>query len=224
MCKKFAFALLGMLALILISALAFANVTMAQTTGQDATPTPLPPGMHPYADQYKPDWQGSHPRSEMWNGSWRMQGDEHGYMDEHGGMHNSWGMHGANGDCDGCRWNSQSHSGMMSSHHLGNKAAAPQVTILPTTTAPVSYKADIQPIFDARCVKCHGGVEGLYLDNYANVMRGGEHGPVILPNNPASSRLIQYVSSGYMPSGGPPLTQSEIQLLVNWVAMGAPDN
>jgi len=231
MYKKFAFALLCMLALVLIIiTISFADVTMAQTTGQDAIPTPLPPDVHPYADPYMQGWQGSHPGSDMGTDGGRIQGDACGYMGNNGGMHNNygmhntWGMHGATYDYDGCRWDGQHHSGMMSGHHFGNNAAALQVTIPPTTTAPVSYKADIQPIFNARCVKCHGGIEGLYLDNYANVLRGSMHGPIILPGNPANSRLIQYVSAGYMPSGGPPLTQSEIQMLVNWVAIGAPEN
>lgn len=99
-----------------------------------------------------------------------------------------------------------------------------QVAIPPATTDDVSYQADIQPIIDARCVFCHGGTQGLYLSDYASVMRGGRQGPVIIPGDPASSRLIRYVGSGYMPMGGPTLTQDQIQRLVNWVAAGAPNN
>lgn len=39
-----------------------------------------------------------------------------------------------------------------------------------------------------------------------------------------SSRLIRYVSDGYMPLGGPPLTAGQVQTLANWVAAGAPNN
>jgi hypothetical protein len=55
-------------------------------------------------------------------------------------------------------------------------------------------------------------------------MRGGTSGPSVVPGDLASSRLVQYVQSGYMPFRSPPLTQAEIQTLVSWVAAGAPDN
>ncbi len=90
--------------------------------------------------------------------------------------------------------------------------------------AEVSYQADIQPIFDARCTACHGGTSGLFLTSYDQAMRGGVKGPDIIPGDPAQSRLIQYVRRGYMPLGGPPLSQAQIETLTNWVAAGAPNN
>lgn len=94
----------------------------------------------------------------------------------------------------------------------------------PKTREAVSFKADIQPIFDRRCTVCHGGTAGLYLNSYDNVLRGGMNGPVVVPRDPSSSRLLQYVSNGNMPLGGPPLTQAQVQTLSNWIAAGAPDN
>ncbi len=94
----------------------------------------------------------------------------------------------------------------------------------PATPTPISYSADVQSIFNARCIVCHGGTQGLYLTDYASVLAGGRHGPVIVPGDPAQSRLIQYVRQGYMPYGGRPLSAAEVQTLVNWVAAGAPNN
>ena len=88
----------------------------------------------------------------------------------------------------------------------------------------VSFKRDVKPIFESRCVSCHGGAAGLYLDSYDNALRGGVYGPVIIPGEPESSRLIQVVSSGYMPLNGPPLTPVQVRTLANWVAAGAPNN
>jgi len=94
----------------------------------------------------------------------------------------------------------------------------------PKSREEVSFQADIQPIFNTRCAACHGGTAGLFLDSYENVMRGGVNGPAAVPRDPSSSRLVQYVSSGYMPYGGPPLTQAQATTLSNWVAAGARDN
>ena len=45
----------------------------------------------------------------------------------------------------------------------------------------VDYATDIQPIFTANCISCHGGANGLHLDSYANVMAGNSNnGPVII--------------------------------------------
>ncbi len=88
----------------------------------------------------------------------------------------------------------------------------------------VSFQQDVQPLLNARCVACHGGTAGLYLDSYNGVMNGGAGWPIVVPGDPANSRLVQVVSSGDMPYGGPPLTASEIQTLVNWIVAGAPDN
>jgi len=55
-------------------------------------------------------------------------------------------------------------------------------------------------------------------------MNGSIGWPVVILGDPINSRLIQLVSSGYMPYGGPPLSQDEVQSLVNWVAAGAPNN
>ena len=97
----------------------------------------------------------------------------------------------------------------------GNTAVSPE---------NVSFKNDIQPIFNANCIACHGGTNGLYLTSYEGLMQGGVNGPVIIPGDPANSRLIWYVSDGYMPLGGPPLSAGQAQTLANWVAAGAPNN
>lgn len=95
--------------------------------------------------------------------------------------------------------------------------------VTPTTNA-VSFAADVVPVFTARCVICHGGVQDLWLDDYDDVIRGGASGPAVVPGDPDGSRLVQYVASGYMPYGGPPLSPAEVQLLVDWVAAGAPNS
>lgn len=94
----------------------------------------------------------------------------------------------------------------------------------PKTREDVSFEADIQPIFNTRCIACHGGTAGLSLNSYEAILRGGMNGPVVISRDPSSSRLVQYVQRGYMPLGGPPLSQAQTQTLANWVAAGAPNN
>ena len=91
----------------------------------------------------------------------------------------------------------------------------------------VSFSADVLPILERRCVKCHGGEkteQGLRLTNYAEVVAGSWNGPVLEPGNAAESYLIEQVESGEMPKNEPRLLPAEIRTLTDWVLAGAPDN
>src|SRR5690606_7658714 len=65
---------------------------------------------------------------------------------------------------------------------------------------------------------------GLRLDAAAHLRDGGDSGPAVVPGEPDESLLIQsirYLGDGYdMPPAGK-LSDSEIELLVDWVARGA---
>src|SRR5437764_874050 len=59
---------------------------------------------------------------------------------------------------------------------------------------PVSYEKEVEPILRAKCVACHSGKElkGKFdVGNYATLMKGGAHGPVIIPNKSADSPLVR---------------------------------
>ncbi len=137
-----------------------------------------------------------------------------------------WGMH----DGDYENWNGM-HSGMMNGYggqsnpNLNPAPSVPNsVPIYPTATVSVSFKDAVQPIFAARCVACHGGTNGLFLDTYENVLKGSVNGAVIIPGDVYKSRLAYYVYSGYMPFRSTPLTSTEIQTILDWIALGAPNN
>jgi mono/diheme cytochrome c family protein/uncharacterized membrane protein len=92
------------------------------------------------------------------------------------------------------------------------------------------YDAHIDPIFDANCVSCHGPRKssgGLRLDSYAQLMRGGKNGPVIVSGKPEASLLLTRVTlppghKGFMPAEGkPPLKPQEIAWIKAWVQQGA---
>ncbi len=91
----------------------------------------------------------------------------------------------------------------------------------------VSFENDILPILTARCafVGCHvaGGPDNLDFSTYQTLKKGGADGPVIIPGNPNESDIIEEIVSGRMPPGGPPLTDAQIQLFIDWINEGAMD-
>ena len=117
--------------------------------------------------------------------------------------------------------------GPMMSESAPTPAVTPVPTATPGGTATVSYRRDIQPLFDQRCVSCHGGSAGLWLDRYEHVMAGSSRGAVVTPGDPEASELYRRVaglSQPAMPLGGPPLSSEEISLIRTWIAEGAPNN
>ena len=84
--------------------------------------------------------------------------------------------------------------------------------------------SEIQPIFNSRCINCHSGSdaeEGLNLSSYNNVMNGGDSGDVVVPYDHANSLLWQYINSGFMPPGTNDLTDSQLNLIAQWIDEGA---
>ncbi len=97
----------------------------------------------------------------------------------------------------------------------------------PASTTPVSFSRDVLPIFTQICVKCHSGPNpphSLVLTTYDDVLAGSENGNVIEPGDPASSLLIQKITTGMMPKNGPHLLPGQIRVIVDWVRQGAPNN
>ena len=100
--------------------------------------------------------------------------------------------------------------------------------------APVSYAADVQPIWNANCTGCHGGTAGLELsppDSRAalvSVASTNWGGVRVAAGDPAASVLFRKISgdSGVgdrMPQGGA-LGADDIEMVRRWIAEGALDN
>jgi uncharacterized membrane protein len=95
------------------------------------------------------------------------------------------------------------------------------------TDAPVSFKNDVLPILQSRCIKCHGGEkteESLNLTSFDHLMAGSEKGPVVVASDGAKSKLIQMVQSGKMPKRSAKLLPNQIQILIDWINQGALNN
>ena len=116
-------------------------------------------------------------------------------------------------------------------------AATPPPTPVPSA-APAgklvwsgSYAKNIQPIFNQNCVSCHGpskAENGLRLDSYADVMKGTQYGPVVVPGSPTTSALMSVINgtasaSIQMPHGKQPLPSQDIQNIMLWIQAGAPN-
>ncbi len=92
----------------------------------------------------------------------------------------------------------------------------------------IDFTRDIQPIFAAHCVSCHGAKKAagqLRLDQKTAAMKGGISGAVIVPGNSQTSILLARVTGSdgqaRMPMGGDPLKPEQIELLRLWIEQGA---
>lgn len=101
---------------------------------------------------------------------------------------------------------------------------------VPQASASSFYAVRIQPLFDARCVSCHGAQRqkgGLRLDSFAGTMRGGKHGAVIVAGDAKTSELFARITlpatddKAMPPSGKTPLNADEVTVIRLWVAAGA---
>ena len=93
--------------------------------------------------------------------------------------------------------------------------------------AAVDYLRDVKPILRIHCFRCHGPLRveaGLRLDTRDRALRGGESGAALKPGNAPDSLLLQRITADAdtrMPPDTDPLTEAQIETLVNWVSAGA---
>lgn len=102
-----------------------------------------------------------------------------------------------------------------------------------TVQDTVSFSADVLPIFEQRCAKCHGAPDdsgevraevSLNLLNYDGVMAGSEFGTVIEAGSAENSYLLEMIVEGDMPEEGDPVPADEIAVIRAWIEAGAPNN
>jgi hypothetical protein len=91
----------------------------------------------------------------------------------------------------------------------------------------------VLPILLRRCAACHGlhrKEAGLDLRTKAAMLRGGKSGPALVPGRPDQSLIIKRVRAGQMPprdrlveASVKPIEPAEIEVLVQWIGLGAPE-
>jgi len=100
------------------------------------------------------------------------------------------------------------------------------------STAQIEFfEKRIRPILVERCYECHSdGAKklkgGLRLDSREGWSKGGDSGPAIVPGDPEKSLLVHAVRWLDEDTQMPPknkLPQVEIDAIVEWVKLGAPD-
>jgi uncharacterized membrane protein/mono/diheme cytochrome c family protein len=130
------------------------------------------------------------------------------------------------------------------SEYLTQHMPAPMRTLagLPATvkkTAPkpitniqeaVVYADIIHPIFEERCISCHNPDKkkgDLLMHNFAELMKGGENGKVLVAGKSTESSLYKHITlpledDDHMPpKGKKQLTKSQIELIRWWIDEGA---
>ncbi len=110
-------------------------------------------------------------------------------------------------------------------------AALAVVSIATSSLAKASddefFETKIRPLLAARCFECHGEKKqqgDVRLDQRAAVFEDGPAGTLVVPSNPAESRLLQVIAHDPNDTQMPPkgkLPPEEIALLTEWVNRGA---
>lgn len=99
----------------------------------------------------------------------------------------------------------------------------------------VSFKEDVYPVIELRCLECHqpGGdgyeTSGLDLRSYEGLMKGTKFGSIVTPGHAFESNLIAVIDQRtdpkiWMPHNRKRLSKCERLLFRFWVSQGARDN
>ena len=98
----------------------------------------------------------------------------------------------------------------------------------PAPVAPDFHK-QVRPILEASCIECHGVEKqkgDLRLDTLANLLKGGDSGPAIVPGNIDESILLERIflpadDDEIMPPENGPLSSNQQDILKRWIITGA---
>jgi cyanophycinase-like exopeptidase len=66
--------------------------------------------------------------------------------------------------------------------------------------------------------------ENLNMETYDSLMAGSQNGAVIVAGNAKESLLARKILKGEMPKRGPKLTPAQVQIIIDWINAGAPNN
>ena len=114
---------------------------------------------------------------------------------------------------------------------LAASVGAAEPSLAPTATQLEFFEKEVRPVLADHCYKCHAEKKqksGLRLDSREYVLKGGELGPVVVPGNPETSRLILSINHVKaadvyaMPGEDDKLPPKAIAALTEWVRQGLP--
>jgi len=110
---------------------------------------------------------------------------------------------------------------------LSKEAVARQIDLeksLVATGRLVSFAHQVAPIFSQRCLACHNArtAKGrLNMENFSNLMKGGESGPSVIAAKPGESLLQTMIEDHSMPKDADPLLPEQIAIVKKWIETGA---
>ncbi|HWG41770.1 MAG TPA: DUF1553 domain-containing protein [Gemmataceae bacterium] len=92
--------------------------------------------------------------------------------------------------------------------------------------AETLFSKQIAPLLEQHCLRCHSGKTqrgGLSLATSADLMAGGDSGPVVVAGKPDESLLVEMISGHKpkMPKKAAPLKPAQVALLREWIQQGA---
>ena len=98
-----------------------------------------------------------------------------------------------------------------------------------SSTEKIDYNTQVKPIFNKKCIACHGGVKAksdfslLFREDAMKPAKSGKY--PIVPGNPGKSEMIRRITEKdeeeRMPYKHDPLTKEEISVLKKWIKQGA---
>src|SRR5262245_18246077 len=98
----------------------------------------------------------------------------------------------------------------------------------PSPAAIQFFESKVRPVLVENCFSCHGDKKqrgSLRLDSLAAILEGGDQGPALVPGHPEKSLIIKAINHDSpqlkMPKNKK-LKRDEIDVLTQWVKMGAP--
>lgn len=108
--------------------------------------------------------------------------------------------------------------------------SAPRLARADSSAGVEFFEARVRPVLVEHCYTCHAADSkklkaGLRLDSASGLSAGGESGAVIVPGDPAASRLIHAITYDQPDLQMPPkakLSDQQIADLTQWVKLGAP--
>ena len=116
---------------------------------------------------------------------------------------------------------------LVSAYVILQSSQIPMAQLEAIPQADISYSKDVYPILESRCGKCHMGSftsENLNMETYDSLMVGSQNGVVIIAGNAKESLLARKILKGEMPKRGPKLTPAQVQIIIDWINAGAPNN
>ena len=116
-------------------------------------------------------------------------------------------------------------------------SVSPTTGGVPNANEPVSFNHHILPLFEQRCMECHGAPyvknsrtikpkAGLRLDTYEWVLKGNLDGTIVMPGDHFESTLFSVITLDeddpeIMPPKGDPLSEEQVTMIKRWILEGA---